>query len=340
MFNVEKYIEQCLQSIINQTYEDIEILVVNDASTDQSKRIVKKYVAIDSRIKLVDNPGRGVADARNFGIKQVTGSYIMFVDSDDWLELNTCEILLNSIIEKEADIVMGSYVREFEGNSLKKCIFDRDITFEGVELENLHRRLFGLIKEELYNPENLDCLAPVCMKLYKSSLIKDNNICFEDLKKIGTFEDGLFNIQVFQYAKKIHYIDYSFYHYRKVNNSSITTRYKENLHEKWFTLFDIINLHIKEHRLNDNFREALQNRIALSILGLGLNIYNCDKSFWYKLKEIKKVLQEKRIHNACQSISLKYFPIHWRLFYFLAKYNCSIGVGMMLFIIKKMRGRR
>lgn len=340
MYNVESYIEECIESILNQTYQNLEIIIIDDYSTDNSRVKAEAYKSRDSRIRVYKNRGKGVSEARNFGISLSTGEYILFVDSDDWLELDTCEVLLNLIVEKEADIVMGGYIREFEGNSLDKSIFDRDITFEGIELENLNRRLFGLIKEELSNPENLDCLAPVCMKLYKSSLIKDNNICFEDLKKIGTFEDGLFNIQLFQYAKKVHYINYCFYHYRKVNNSSITTRYKENLHEQWFKLFDILNQHIKEHKLNDNFKEALQNRIALSVLGLGLNIYNCDKSFLYKLEEIKKVLHEKRIRAAYRSISLKYFPLHWRVFYFLAKYNYSTGLGIMLFIIKKMIGRR
>lgn len=113
VYNVENYVSQCIESIINQTYKKIEIILINDGSTDSSKEICVKYAQKDQRIKIVDKKNGGLSDARNAGIKCMTGDYLMFVDSDDWLEFNCIELLYKLLIKYNADLVIGG-VRKIE----------------------------------------------------------------------------------------------------------------------------------------------------------------------------------------------------------------------------------
>ena len=108
VYNVEKYIRQCLESIINQTYKNLEIIVVNDGTKDNSMKIVEEYLS-DERIKVINKENGGIASARNRGIDEATGEYISFVDSDDWLELNTYEKLVEIIVDE--DIIVFNYNR-------------------------------------------------------------------------------------------------------------------------------------------------------------------------------------------------------------------------------------
>lgn len=339
IYNVEKYLDECIQSVINQTYKNLEIILIDDGSTDRCDEICKIYSEKDNRIKLIKQTNQGVSVARNKGIKASTGKYIMFVDGDDWIDLDCCEIAIQYMENKDCDIVMWSYIREFKHASLPKKIFDSDIFFNEVECEKLHRRLFGLVNEELNNPESADSLAPVCMKLYKSELIHKNEIEFYDIDRIGTYEDGLFNIHVFNYVKNVVFLNKCLYHYRKTNEISITTKYKENLVEQWLNLFSIMDNYIKEYELSYGYVRALENRISLAILDLGLNIICSEKGIIWKIKEIKRVLSIPTMENALEKLSMKYFPIHWKMFYYFSKYKFSIGIYILLIVINNIRKR-
>lgn len=120
VYNVEKYLPQCLESLINQTYANIEIICVNDGSTDNSLEILDKYAKRDSRIIVINQKNSGVSVARNAALKIISGKYLMFVDGDDWIELNNCETAYNLIEKYNADVVMWSYIREYPNKALKK----------------------------------------------------------------------------------------------------------------------------------------------------------------------------------------------------------------------------
>lgn len=116
VYNVEKYLAQCIESIIYQTYKNIEIILINDGSTDGSKEICYKYAQRDTRIKIINKENGGLSDARNAGIKTMMGKYLMFVDSDDWLEINCIELLYDLLKKYDADLVIGG-VKKVEDES-------------------------------------------------------------------------------------------------------------------------------------------------------------------------------------------------------------------------------
>lgn len=338
VYNVEHYLSDCLDSLVKQSYKNLEIICINDESPDNSHKILEEYSQTDSRIIVINQKNTGISGARNRGIKAATGDYIMFLDSDDWLELNTCEISLDTVQRYNADVVFWSYVKEYPGHSIRKKIFSENtIEFSDSDVkEKLQRRFCGLYNEELKHPENADAIVPVWGKLYKAELIKKHNVSFVDLNLIGTSEDALFNFQLFNFVTKAVFLNKDLNHYRKYNPSSITTIYKPKLYKQWLHLFDLMDKIIIENNLNKTFTQALNNRVALSIIGLGLNEISRDTTHLNKINTVKEIIISDKYKKAYKDLTLEYFPIHWKVFFFLAKCGNSIGLYLLLNIIKKI----
>ncbi len=336
VYNVEKYLSQCLDSLVNQTFKDIEIICVNDGSPDNSLEILNSYAQKDSRVKVISQENSGASIARNNALDHVTGEYIMFVDGDDWVELDTCKIALEASTSYGADVVMWDYIGEFSAASRPKNIFDSDKVFDGTEVKPLHRRFVGLLGKELSEPEKADALCTVWGKLYKRNSIYDYNIKFYDIRKIGTYEDGLFNLDVFENISKVVYIHKHLYHYRKDNEGSITSVYKEKLQSQHENIHKYLSNYIQSHNLSDDYKKALNNRIALELVGYGLNILKLPNG---KIKELKNIISDLHYRQAYKQLDLKYFPVHWKVFYGCAKHNFATGVYLLLLCIKKIINR-
>lgn len=335
VYNAERYLAKCISSLLNQTLQNIEIICVNDGSTDNSLSILKGYD--NNKIVIVDKNNCGVSDARNSGLNVARGNYIMFVDSDDWIEAETCEMAYDSIVREQADIVMWSYITETFERSTPKTIFPQNSIFFKQQVdEKLHRRFIGVVKEELAHPELADALCPVWGKLYKREVIDKANVRFVDLKEIGTYEDGLFNLEVFRYANKVVYLRDCFYHYMRASSGSVTSGYRKELFFQWKNLFNRLQMYINTNNLPEIYNEALSNRIALSILGLGLNVLQSDKNIFNKRREVKDILVDRQYRTACKKLQFEYFPIHWRIFYRAAKYGSSEIIYLLLLIVNKI----
>lgn len=339
VYNAENYIIQCIDSLINQTYNNIEIILIDDGSTDKSAQIITEYLRQESRIKFFQQSNKGPSAARNFGIQECKGKYLAFLDSDDWLDLNTFEELVSKLSEDDFDVVFCSYVREYRTVSLPKDVLLEDQYFNEVGSKSLFLRLFGLTDKELKNPENADSIVPVWMKLYKTNIIKDNSIKFVDTKIIGSAEDALFNIYYFHKINKAYYFHRHFYHYRRDNLSSYTSAYRPNLVIQWDNLFAHINEAIVNFSLDSSFVKALKNRIALGIIGLGLNEMASDKRSSDKIITIRTILNKKNYKEAISQLNLKYFPLKWKMFFLAAKMNSAIGLYIFLSIINYIINR-
>ena len=215
VYNVEKYLKHCLDSLINQTMQDIEIICVNDGSKDNSLAILEDYVKRDKRIVLLNQSNSGI-------------------------DANACEVAYNCAIKENADCLMFSYVKEFGSHSIVNHLFEKKyIVWNADEVkQNFHRRLFGPIGKELAYPQNMDILVSPCMQLFKTS--KFVHIQFVDIREVGTFEDGLYQMVLYKDCSRFVYIDEPFYHYLKTNEASVTTRYKADLAEKFQHLWNIL----------------------------------------------------------------------------------------------------
>lgn len=319
-YNVALYVQQCIHSVVKQTYSNIEIIVVNDGSTDNTLAILKEFEKNDQRIILVNQQNQGLSAARNTGIALATGKYITFVDSDDWLALNYLEELVKPL--NQFDLSICSYNKVFK-NSIVKRLLNLSGAFSTQQIQ---RRMVGLLGSELKDPSAADSLVTVWGKLYKTSQLK-HKISFVSTKLIGT-EDLLFNLKYLDNVKEVFVIDKPLYFYRKYNDISLTNTYKKDLFEKWLVLFMNVEAHI-QHKPSE-FYDAFYNRICLSIIGLGLNEVKNPDGFIAQMKNIKKYLNHPLYKNAFTQLKFKHFPWHWKLFFKSAQVQSSFIVLVLL----------
>ncbi len=272
VYNAEPYLRACLDSLINQTEQSIQIICVDDGSTDHSIDILREYAYSDHRIRVLQQANSGVCVSRNIGMEYASGEYIMFVDADDWIDLDTCEQALKEAEREAADVVIWSYVREYNNNSVPKKIFLQDrIVLRNEEVESqLHRRYVGMMGNELARPENIDSFNTVPAKLYKKSLISQNNIQFDKEQTVG--EDLLFNLNIFGFVTCAVCIDRPMYHYRRDNSQSNTNAFRPKLLEQFNRLHSVVHEYLKNGKYDGTYYEAFYNRVALSLIGLGLNV--------------------------------------------------------------------
>lgn len=196
VYNVENYLSKCLDSLINQTFQDIEIICINDGSTDNSLNILQEYASKDKRIKVFNQENSGVAKTRNKGLEVANGEYIGFCDSDDWAELDFYEKLYNTATKHQADIAVTNIIK-VKKNKLKSFFSVKNT----VTTEDYYKKL------KLCNIPDLSYLTN---KIYKTSEIRKNNLTFENF---AVYEDAVFSIQALYYLKKLVTVTDTNYYY-------------------------------------------------------------------------------------------------------------------------------
>ena len=210
VYNREEYLDRCISSMINQTFSNIEIILINDGSTDGSAEICDSYAQKDSRITVIHKPNGGVSSARNAGLEIMTGDYLCFCDSDDYFAPEMVEKSLKQILAEDADMcTFNSYHND---NPSERKFFPVNIEIEVFDCG----RFFA---EYIHNGQ-----APynVWSSIYKASLIKENDIRFCDYKRVFS-EDSLFNLMFWSICKKYTHLDDCLYYYFRHENSLMTS---------------------------------------------------------------------------------------------------------------------
>lgn len=221
IYNAEKYLEKCICSIQNQTFEDFELILINDGSTDGSESICRKYQMLDSRIQYVSQKNAGVSIARNVGLDMAAGEFVSFVDADDWLQPDYLEILIAKQAENDADLTVCEFtnIDEVSGKGSRKSVFNGD--YCGVKEE-----IYDTVLEKiLWNHQGQRLCNPYC-KLYRRQLISEYGIYFEENVPLG--EDTLFNITYLQYVNFFCYVRVSLYN-RLLHETSAMHMYRPNI---------------------------------------------------------------------------------------------------------------
>ena len=335
VYNVEKYLSQCLDSVLNQTYTDIEIICVNDGSNDGSGEILNDYVARDNRIKIINIENQGLSNARNVGFQHSKGEYVVYIDSDDWVDANTIEVALNAALERNADVVLWNYIKEYTDLSVPVRVFEENREYKGSGFVQLYRQLVGLTGKMLRKPAQCDSISTAWGKLYKASIIKNNNIQFVDTQIIGT-EDLLFNAEYFRFCESAVSLSDMFNHYRKQNSESLARRYKPRLYEQWAELQRRLYLVCGDKVF---LAESLSNRVALSFIGLGINEMLSPLSLRTKYKKLKMILSTQEYKKALASLDLTFMPIHWKIFFISARCRLMLSVLLLLYAMTLITGK-
>lgn len=238
IYNAEKYLNKCIDSLVNQTKKELEILLINDGSTDRSEEIINSYQ--DSRIKYYKNKNQGIGKTRNFGIEKSTGKYIMFIDSDDYLDDKACEILYNKAENDKLDIVLCDFYKLYDSGKLEEV---KQPSFKNSSLKD--------------NPKILNENLSPWAKIYKRELIIKNDIKFiENLK----YEDAPFVSIALDKARKIGKVDQCLNYYLVHENSETTIR-----DEKVFDILEIVNI-IRKYFKNKNYIKETLDKLTVRII--------------------------------------------------------------------------
>ena len=236
VYNTEKYLEKCICSVLNQTYKNIELVLINDGSTDNSDNICRAWFQKDCRIKYIcqENQGQGVA--RNKGIEKAEGQYLIFVDSDDWIELNLIEVVLKYMEQNKADICVFSY----------RMVQDKNIIEIPLEFQLCEGKSISEEKEVLSH------LMPVlCNKMFRTDLLKKSNIQMKNF----ICEDLLYQAQLYIYANKIVTLDKCFYNYRYSREGNMSTNFQGYFEVT--TSVELLNQFYKKRKLWDRYWKEL-----------------------------------------------------------------------------------
>lgn len=288
IYNVENYIEECLNSIINQTIREIEIIVIDDGSKDNSINIVKKFK--DNRIKIIQKENGGLSSARNVGLRLALGEYIYFIDSDDYLGMDTSlEEMYKLAKENDSDIVIGNAIKYYSED--EKYIFQRDK--ELFNQKNMKSEEFLIKAIKTYSMH-----SAVCFNMYKKKILIENKLFF---KEGYLHEDEDFTPRVFLKANSISIYPENFYIYRFRKDSIIGRKNKKNGEDLLEICTELENI------INEIENKELKILLSERTVQLALNT-----SYTYRLDNVEKRSKDFVVKNSYDK-KLKLHSILYKL---------------------------
>jgi len=317
VYNVSKYIGQCIYSLLNQTLQNIEIIFVDDGSWDESGKICDIYAKRDKRIKVIHQENMGLGLSRNSGLEIAQGEFVGFVDSDDYVSIDMFEILYFNALNTKSDISYCSY-RKFYGkraesintynnihiwegkNKIKKYLLDRI----GLPAKEKNDNLYG---------------ASVWCGIYKRSLLEDNHIKFVSERQFIS-EDIIFDIDIIPLANRIVHSDKQLYYYR-FNPQSLTTVYKAGRFEKNIQLYKEMCRRLNSIYQYSEYKNSVYRYfLVFSRIAIMQEVQFIDNNGTsYAERQIKKICSNKILQKILKEYNWKEFPVKYRFICFLQK---------------------
>lgn len=276
VYNAEKYIDRCIKSILDQTYTNIEIIVVDDGSADES--LQKINTILDERIRVYSQGNKGVSAARNLGIEKSTGDYLLFVDADDYIDKKMVEELINKV-ENDSTLVFCNNYEVWKNRTDERVLFS--------EYNKYEIKKNDVLKEIASGNAGL-----VCSKLVSSNVIKNNNIKFDE--KIIMGEDQVFFLEVSEKTNTFKYVNKALYNYDRTNEKSTTLKYKENLYNNFLIVYKKTNLIFERNKLNSKENKKLLNDKILNFIWICLNNEVNNFNFKTTIENIKDILNSAK----------------------------------------------
>ena len=297
VYKTEKYLIECIESILSQTFKDFELILVDDGSPDNCGKICDDWSKKDSRIVVIHKENGGVSSARNAGLEEAKGEYITFIDSDDYIDNEFFHYAYNKIQEHNADLFVSGLIMELWQ---QQAIIDRNI--------------YTINAPEIYSPKTLFedwgekfppiCMCGPCCKLYKSNIIKSNSISFDQSLDCG--EDTYFNLHVLKKVQKIYFSEKIFYHYRRGNEDSLFSRFHKDTYEIHYKVYGKMRQLMIECNCKKQAMLHFENNYFCMLLG-GLHEYY---RFYDKTTAIEKKELIKKISNDLNIRKLKLGTVH------------------------------
>lgn len=328
VYNVEKYLDKCLGSIVGQTYKNIEIILVDDGSPDNCPQMCDEWAEKDSRIKVIHKKNAGLGMARNTGIDNSNGQYICFIDSDDSIAANTIEKCVDAALKKNVDAVLFGMV---DVNSKNEYLQDVDfsickLVYEGKQV--VEELLPEIIAHDFSSGPAHNFAFSACTALFKLSVIKDNNLSFLSEREIIS-EDSYFLLELYSKLNAVALIPEALY-FRFNNNFSLTKTYRSDRQQKNTFFYE------RALELAENLRYSNQLKNRISVLYQNFTIAALKQTMAssinakLKLKTIKEVLKASLLRSTFTVEILKLQKPLLKLFYSLARLRLYCFCYLML----------
>ena len=308
VYNVRPYLEQCVRSIIAQTYQDWECILVDDGSTDGSRELCDKLEAEEERLKVIHQKNQGVSAARNHGIEMSTGEYICFIDSDDWVGANYLTHLLSGMTAKETDMVVTGAIHE----SSKPTIHAPKESYR-LRMEPEYTKAFI---------DNVGLFYGPCSILYKSSIIKSNRIVFP--KGLSFGEDTTFVFSYLQHVRDVVLTPFADYHYRIQTSGSLSYRFGE---ERTFQRYDLWKMRQAFYMDKGMWNDISQKNMYRELWAIVYDgIFSTPSPSFFFIKqlmnipEISYLKNWESLFNTSKTIKFGIEHRTYRLFYILRRY--------------------
>ena len=290
VYNVEKYLKKSIESILGQTYENFELILINDGSTDKSAEICDAYSKEDKRIKVIHKSNEGVSKARNIGIENSNGNYLCFIDGDDWIESDMLLEMNNIISEFQIDLIVNGI--KIDNIGLQGEVYSQENKYKECLWRNkkeVSDNIINLFENALINSS--------CNKIYKADIIKKNNIRFKNTN-IG--EDTRFNLEVFRYCNTIKVSNNCYYHYMRYSNLITLSRIlEENSYEEYLNIQnDMINFFKELSNYSPKIENIISKVMFSQYLAVAYRILKSDNKIYpykYKKRLLDKGLKNKLI---------------------------------------------
>lgn len=333
VYNVpKKYLEKCVSSLVNQTLNDIEIILVDDGTPDTSGKLCDDFAKKDIRIKVIHQENKGLCGARNAGVKSSIGEWISFVDGDDWIEPDAYEKLYNIGTKNNVDVVMFGYVKDYPSKSV---IMHYDKYFENKKVYNTSEDITYLQKMILNY--NANCaMAPT--KFIRKSVIEKYNIYHDEKLRQGA--EGIeFNIRLFSKIKSALFLNETFYHYI-YNDESITTVHNEKNHQMVIECFKKI-----KSEINNDDSEIMgwfYNRMKYVILTTAISGYfsrSNKEAYKIQKRKFKRYMSDTLVQETLKSKNYQGLSTTRKVTLFFIKYRLFLLVKIISMVRTKQKSR-
>ena len=321
VYNVEKYLKYCMDSLLNQTLTDIEIILVDDGSPDRCPEICDEYAEKD-RVKVIHKKNEGLGYARNSGLEIATGEYIAFVDSDDYIETVTYQKLYSIAEETHADVVYFSFQRiNNQGHTWQDTSKNENKTYHS------EKEIQGLMLDMIANPpkakldRNIECSA--CCSLYRNEIIRKHGLRFKNERELIS-EDLLFNVDYLLHTSKVITISDALYYYR-VNQSSLTRTVRSDRIEKNYYFYQyLLKILCTNHIGNEGFLRATRLFIGYSRKSIRQYTQSSLLSKREKQQWLKGVTKHPVWHEIASSYPYRQLPFMYALHFYLLHKGCCL----------------
>lgn len=326
----QEYFEQCLESLVNQTYQNIEIIIIDDGSPDNCGDICDAYAANYSQIRVIHKKNEGVSVARNVGMEISHGEFLLFVDADDWLDLECVEKVVKELLLRDSDVLFFRQIDVLSNKMIRSNdMYHGSRCIKKSEIKDIQ---FISFTEQLYKLEF--CPLTPWAKLIKKDLVINNNIVFP--KGLKRSQDVIFNLYLWEYIQSAYFYDYYGYYYRKHSDSNVH-RYHADIADTMIQFLQEGEKFINKFHSNDNEYKKKMGYRAIKQLAFIENSYTFHPDSKLTKKEIisyskkyldtpivKKYIAQSSVRD-CDSVKFlfRYFVIKYRLFdiyYLVCKY--------------------